>query len=77
MPTEHFRSRAAMRRNLAWRHLHGEPVTAEEICVKGEGCHKVQHSKNASRRRIDAAQWRKVAKRKYAHRNKKVVAKRR
>lgn len=77
MPTEHFQSRVAMRRNLAWRHLHGEPVTAEEICIKGEGCHKVKHSKNPSRRRIDSVQRRKAAKRKSAHRTKKVVAKRR
>lgn len=77
MPVETFRSRAAMQRNLAWRHLHGKAVTAEEICVKGEGCHKVQHSKIRSRRRIDAAQRRKPARRKSGHRGKKTVAKRR
>lgn len=77
MPTEHFRSKSAELANLAYRHIHHIPVTAEEICVKGDGCHKVQHSKNASRRRIDAAQRRKVARRKSAHRAKKVVAKRR
>ena len=76
MPTETFRSKSAELANLAYRNIHGIPVTAEEICVKGEGCHKVKHSKNPSRRRIDAAQRRKVARRKSAKRTKKVVAKR-
>lgn len=37
MPTETFRSKSAELANLAWRHLHGVPVTAEEIYVKGQG----------------------------------------
>lgn len=77
MPVETFRSKRAEMSNLAYRHIHHLPVTAETICVRGEGCHKVQHSKSRSRRRIDSAQRRKVARRKSARRGKKVVAKRR
>lgn len=60
MPVEHFRSKGAEMRNLAYRHIHGLPVTAKEICV-GKKCHKVQRSKNKARRKIDAAQRKKVA----------------
>lgn len=80
MPVEHFKSKEAERKNLAYRHFEGIPYTATTACVgegKNEHCHKVQHSRNKSRRRIDAAQRRKVARRKSAHRSKKVVAKRR
>lgn len=64
MPTEHFKSKEAYRKNLAYRHMHGIPMTAKEVCVKGEGCHKVDHKDSSpQRKRIDAAQKRKVAKR--------------
>jgi hypothetical protein len=59
MPVEHFRSEGAYHRNLAYRHMHGIPMTAEKVCIKGK-CHKVQHSKNRARRKIDAAQRKKV-----------------
>lgn len=79
MPVEHFKSREAELKNLAFRHMRGVPYTATTACVgegKNEHCHKVKHSKSASRRRIDAVQRRKAAKRKSAHRTKKLVAKR-
>lgn len=62
-PVETYRSEEAYRKNLAYRHIHGIPMTAEKVCIKGK-CHKVNHSKNAKRRKIDAAQRKKVAKRK-------------
>lgn len=52
MPVEHFRSKAAYRRNLAYRHMHGIPFSAEQVVVGGRK-HKVEHSrpKRRSRRR--------------------------
>lgn len=70
MPIEHFKTHADMMRNLAWRHYHNKPVTAREICIgkgKNERCHKVKHSTNPKREAIDAAQRRKVARRKKHH----------
>lgn len=46
MPVEHFRSKAAYRRNLAYRHLHDIPFTATEVVVAGKR-HKVKHSGRA------------------------------
>jgi len=60
MPVERFKSKEKYRKSLAYRHIHGIPMTAEKVCIKGR-CHKVQHSKNAKRRKIDAAQRKKVA----------------
>lgn len=60
MPVEQFRSKEAYRKNLAYRHIHGIPMTAEKVCIKGK-CHKVKHSKSKVRRKIDAKQRRKVA----------------
>lgn len=62
MLVEHFKSRAGYRRNLAYRHIHGIPMTATRVCIRGE-CHNVQHSRNPKRRAIDARQRRKVARR--------------
>lgn len=62
-PVEHFRSKEAERKNLAYRHMHNIPYTATTAVVAGVP-HKVQHSKSKSRRRIDAGQRRKVARRK-------------
>lgn len=59
MPIEHFRSKAAEMRNLAYRHIHGIPYTAEEACVgtgKDEVCHKVKHSTSKRRMKIDRKQ---------------------
>lgn len=55
VPVEHFRSKAAEMRNLAYRHEHGIPYTATTACVDGH-CHKVQHSTSLRRKRIDARQ---------------------
>jgi hypothetical protein len=60
---EHFKSREAERKNLAYRHMHGIPYTATKAVVDGKS-HTVQHSDSPSRKRIDAAQQRKVASRK-------------
>lgn len=58
MPTEHFKSKEAERKNLAYRHMHGIPYTATTAVVAGK-THKVQHSDTPSRKRIDAKQRRK------------------
>lgn len=60
MPVERFKSKEAYRKNMAYRHIHGIPFTAEKVVVGGKA-HKVKHSSNPSRRRIDARQRRKVA----------------
>ncbi len=61
MPTEHFRSKEAYRRNLAYRHIHGIPMTATRVVIGGKS-HRVDHSHDTlERRRIDARQRRKVA----------------
>ena len=62
MPVEHFRSKEAERKNLAYRHMHGIPYTASEAVVAGRK-HKVKHSKDTKRRKIDAAQKRKRGRR--------------
>lgn len=63
MPVEHFKSKEAERKNLAYRHMHGIPYTATTAVVAGKA-HKVQHSDIPSRKKIDAKQRRKVARRK-------------
>lgn len=44
MPVEHFKSKKAYQRNLAYRHIHGVPMNAKEVVVGGKK-HKVKHSK--------------------------------
>ena len=62
MPTEYFRSEGAYRRNLAYRHMHGIPYTATRACIRGHGCHVVNHQASSkARKAIDARQRRKVA----------------
>lgn len=63
MPVEHFRSKEAERKNLAYRHLHGIPYTATTACVAGK-CHAVKHSTDPKRKKIDAKQRKKVRERK-------------
>lgn len=58
MPVEHFRSKEAERKNLAWRHINDVPYTATKAVVAGKE-HTVQHSKDKKRRMIDAKQRRK------------------
>ncbi len=80
MPVEHFQNKKAEMKNLAFRHMAAVPYTATTACIgtgKNERCHRVKHSDSKSRRHIDAAQRRKVARRKYSHHTKKMVAKRR
>lgn len=75
MPVEHFRSEEAYRKNLAYRHIHGIPFTAVEACVAGK-CHKVKHSKNKARKRIDAVARKRESKRRRKAHSKKLVRKR-
>lgn len=63
MPTLHFKSKSGYMRNLAYRHIHGIPDTATDVVVAGKA-HKVKHSTNPKRMKIDAAQRKKEAKRK-------------
>lgn len=79
MPVERFRSKEAYRKNLAYRHIQGIPMTATTVCIgkgKSSSCHRVQHSKNPSRMKIDAAQRAKVAKRKRTQSRKRIPSKR-
>ncbi|MDE2102958.1 MAG: hypothetical protein KGL39_37285 [Patescibacteria group bacterium] len=46
MPVEHFRSKEAYRKNLAYRHIHNIPFTATDVVVGGKE-HKVKHSGRA------------------------------
>lgn len=59
MPVEHFKSKEAYRKNMAYRHIHGIPFTAEKVVVGGKA-HKVKHSNNPARRAIDAKQRKRV-----------------
>lgn len=55
MPVEHFKSKEAYRKNMAYRHMHGIPFTAKEVVVGGKA-HAVKHSTNPAREKIDARQ---------------------
>jgi len=48
---------------MAYRHIHDLPDTASEVFVAGKE-HKVKHSKDPKRIKIDKAQKQKEAKRK-------------
>lgn len=74
MPVEKFRSKEAYLRNLSYRHMHGIPMTASKVCIKGS-CHEVKHSKNPEREKIDSAQKRKVARRKTSMKGRKISRK--
>jgi hypothetical protein len=63
MPIEHFKSKTAEMKNLAYRHAHGIPYTAVGAVVDGK-YHAVKHSKDPKRIKIDNAQRKKEAKRK-------------
>ena len=46
MPTETFRSEGAYERWNAYRHEHGIAApNLKRVCIKGKGCHTVQHGK--------------------------------
>jgi hypothetical protein len=55
MPVERFKSREAERKNLAYRHIHDIPYTATSAVVVGHE-HKVKHSDNPRRKRVNARQ---------------------
>lgn len=60
MPTERFRSKEAYRKNLAYRHIHGIPMTATRVTIGGR-THKVDHSRDTpQRKKINDRQRRKV-----------------
>lgn len=61
MPVEHFQSKEAERKNLAYRHIHGIPYTATTAIVGGKA-HKVKHSKQPKRVEIDQKQMKKERK---------------
>jgi hypothetical protein len=48
MPVEHFKDREAYRKNMAYRHMHGIPMSAKEVVVGGKR-HKVKHSRKSRR----------------------------
>lgn len=61
MPVLHFKNKEAYRKNMAYRHIHDIPDTASEVYVGGKE-HKVKHSTNPKRMKIDAAQRKKESK---------------
>lgn len=61
MPTLHFASKEGYRKNLAYRHIHGIPDTATDVVVAGKE-HKVKHSTDPKRVKIDNAQRKKESK---------------
>ena len=63
MPVLHFRDKEAYRKNMAYRHIHDIPDTASEVFV-AEKEHRVKHSKDPKRIKIDNAQRKKEAGRK-------------
>lgn len=63
MPVLHFRNKEAYRKNMAYRHIHDLPDTASEVYAGGKE-HKVKHSTNPKRMKIDAAQKKKESRRK-------------
>lgn len=63
MPVEHFKSKEAYRKNMAYRHMHGIPFTAKAVVVGGKE-HTVKHS-GGERAEIDAKQRRKADMEKY------------
>ena len=64
MPVEHFKSKEAYRKNMAYRHMHGIPFTAKEVVVGGKE-HAVKHS-GGERAKIDEAQRQKTEMKKYS-----------
>jgi hypothetical protein len=64
MPIEHFKSKEAYRKNMAYRHIHNIPFTAKAVVVGGKA-HAVKHTQTGERPQIDAAQRRKAEMGKY------------
>lgn len=61
MPTLHFKSQEGYRKNMAYRHIHDIPDTASTVVVAGKS-HKVKHSTDPKRVKIDNAQRKKESK---------------
>lgn len=61
MPEQHFQSEAGYKRNLAYRHMNGISDTADTVVVAGKR-HKVKHSTDPARVKIDNAQRKKEGK---------------
>ncbi len=47
-PVETYRSEEAYRKARAYTHIHHIPTHAKKVCIKGKGCHKVNHGKKKS-----------------------------
>ena len=62
-PELHFKTKEGYRKNMAYRHIHDIPDTATDVVVAGKE-HKVKHSTDPKRIKIDKAQKQKEAKRK-------------
>lgn len=60
-PELHFKSDAGYKRNLAFRHIHNLSDTADKVVVAGKE-HKVKHSTDPKRVKIDNAQRKKESK---------------
>ena len=63
MPILHFKDKEAYRKNMAYRHIHDISDTASEVFVGGKE-HRVKHSKDPKRIKIDAAQKKKESREK-------------
>lgn len=61
MPVEHFKSKEAYRKNMAYRHIHDIPFTAKKVVVGGKE-HAVKHTQGGERAEIDAKQRNETAK---------------
>ncbi len=61
MPIEHFKSKEAYRKNMAYRHIHDIPFTAKKVVVGGKA-HTVKHTQGGERAEIDAKQRSETAK---------------
>jgi hypothetical protein len=51
MPVETYRSEEAYRKSRAYTHIHGISTHASRVCIKGKGCHKVNHSGKKGKRK--------------------------
>jgi len=65
LSVEHFKSKQAYRKNMAYRHMHGIPFTAKAVVVGGKE-HEVKHTKGGERAAIDAKQRQKAEMKKYS-----------
>jgi uncharacterized membrane protein len=60
-PELHFKSAEGYRKNMAYRHIHDISDTADKVVVAGKE-HKVKHSTDPKRMKIDAVQRKKESK---------------